>query len=139
MKLKIANQAAWEGIHRISFSLPQMRLVYLPPIAQLTIDQAMYYFLSGYTAKVAGTEKGVKEPVATFSACFGSPFMVHHPMVYANFLGEKMKKTGATCWLVNTGWTGGPYGVGSRIKINYTRAMVAAILDNRLDNVELCI
>jgi phosphoenolpyruvate carboxykinase (ATP) len=108
----------------------------LPPIARLTIDQAMYYFLSGYTAKVAGTEKGVKEPVATFSTCFGSPFMVHHPMIYARLLGERMKKTGAACWLVNTGWTGGPYGIGSRIKINFTRAMVASILDNQLDNVD---
>lgn len=108
----------------------------LPPLAKLTIDQAMYYFLSGYTAKVAGTEKGLKEPIATFSACFGSPFMVHHPKVYANLLGEKMNKYGAGCWLVNTGWSGGPYGVGSRIKINYTRAMVVAVLDGILDQAE---
>jgi len=95
----------------------------------------MYYFLSGYTAKVAGTEKGIKEPQATFSTCFGGPFMVHHPMVYANLLREKIEKHGSRCWLVNTGWTGGPYGVGSRIKISYTRAMIESMLKGDLDKV----
>src|SRR5262249_29831760 len=85
----------------------------LPPIARLTPEQAMYHFVSGYTAKVAGTELGVTEPKATFSACFGAPFMPRHPSVYARLLGEKMAKTGARAWLVNTGWTGGAYGVGS--------------------------
>ena len=107
----------------------------LPPVAKLTPAQAMYYFLSGYTAKVAGTEKGIKEPVATFSVCFGGPFMVHHPMVYANLLGEKIQKYNSQCWLINTGWTGGPYGVGSRVKISYTRAMVNAILNDKLERV----
>lgn len=108
----------------------------LPPISKLTPDQAMYHFLSGYTAKVAGTEKGVTEPKATFSACFGAPFMVHHPAVYAELLGEKIQQYNANCWLVNTGWTGGPYGVGHRMEIKYTRAMVNAALDGVLDDVE---
>lgn len=107
-----------------------------PPISRLNPEQAMYHFLSGYTAKVAGTERGVKEPQATFSTCFGGPFMVHHPMVYARLLGEKIKKHNVRCWLVNTGWTGGPYGVGSRVKIGYTRAMVDALLSGALDQVE---
>jgi len=107
----------------------------LPPISRLTPEQAMYHFLSGYTAKVAGTEKGVKEPQATFSTCFGGPFMVHHPMVYAQLLGEKIRKYGSHCWLVNTGWTGGPYGVGKRMKISYTRAMVDALLSGTLNQV----
>jgi len=107
----------------------------LPPISRLSPDQAMYHFLSGYTAKVAGTEKGVKSPQATFSTCFGGPFMVHHPMVYANLLGEKIRKHQAHCWLVNTGWTGGAYGVGQRMKIAYTRAMVTALLNRELDDV----
>jgi len=107
----------------------------LPPISLLTPEQAMYYFLSGYTAKVAGTEKGIKEPQATFSTCFGGPFMVHHPMVYANLLREKIKKHDSRCWLVNTGWTGGPYGVGSRIKIRYTRAMIESMLNGDLEKV----
>ena len=108
----------------------------LPPISKLTIEQAMYHFISGYTAKVAGTEKGVTEPKATFSTCFGAPFMVHHPNVYAKLLGEKIKEHNVTCWLVNTGWTGGPYGVGSRMKIKYTRAMLNAALNGKLDDVE---
>jgi phosphoenolpyruvate carboxykinase (ATP) len=108
----------------------------LPPISRLTPEQAMYHFLSGYTAKVAGTEKGVKEPQATFSTCFGGPFMVHHPMVYARLLGEKIRKHQARCWLVNTGWTGGPYGVGQRMKIAYTRTMIDALLSGKLDGVE---
>ena len=107
----------------------------LPPVARLTPEQAMYYFLSGYTAKVAGTEKGVKEPQATFSTCFGAPFMVHHPMVYARLLGEKIRQHGAQCWLVNTGWTGGPYGEGRRMPIAYSRAVIDAILSGGLDDV----
>jgi phosphoenolpyruvate carboxykinase (ATP) len=108
----------------------------LPPISKLTTEQAMYHFISGYTAKVAGTEKGVTEPKATFSTCFGAPFMVHHPSVYAKLLGEKIKKHNVKCWLVNTGWSGGPYGVGSRMKIQYTRAMLNAALTGKLDDVE---
>jgi len=107
----------------------------LPPIARLTPEQAMYHFLSGYTAKVAGTEKGVTEPQATFSACFGAPFLPLHPGEYARLLGEKIEQHGAKVWLVNTGWSGGPYGVGSRMKIAYTRAMVRAALDGALDDV----
>jgi phosphoenolpyruvate carboxykinase (ATP) len=108
----------------------------LPPIARLTPAQAMYQFISGYTAKVAGTEKGVKEPQPTFSTCFGAPFMVHHPSVYAELLGRKIEQHNVNCWLINTGWTGGAYGVGSRIKIAYTRAMINAALAGKLDNVE---
>jgi len=104
----------------------------LPPISKLTAEQAMYHFLSGYTAKVAGTEKGVTEPTATFSTCFGAPFMVHHPTVYAKLLGERIAKHEVTCWLVNTGWTGGAYGVGERMAIAHTRAMVNAALEGTL-------
>jgi phosphoenolpyruvate carboxykinase (ATP) len=107
----------------------------LPPISRLTPEQAMYHFLCGYTAKVAGTEKGIKEPQATFSTCFGGPFMVHHPMVYAQLLGEKIRSHQSHCWLVNTGWTGGAYGVGQRMKIGYTRAMIDALLTGSLDNM----
>lgn len=108
----------------------------MPPIARLTPEQAMYHFLSGYTAKVAGTEEGVKEPSATFSTCFGAPFMVHHPSVYANLLRDKINTHGSRVWLVNTGWSGGPYGVGHRMKIKHTRAMLRAALTGQLDNVE---
>lgn len=108
----------------------------LPPIAKLTPEQAMYHFLSGYTAKVAGTEKGVTEPKATFSTCFGAPFMVLHPSVYAKLLGDKIQKYNVKCWLVNTGWTGGQYGEGSRMKISFTRTMLNAALSGELDNVE---
>lgn len=104
----------------------------LPPVARLTHEQAMYHFLSGYTAKVAGTEKGIKEPEATFSTCFGAPFMVLHPGVYADLLGKQMDAHQSACWLVNTGWSGGPYGVGKRMKISYTRAMIRAILNGSL-------
>lgn len=107
----------------------------LPPISKLTPEQAMYHFLSGYTAKVAGTEKGVTEPQATFSTCFGAPFMVHHPTVYARLLGEKIAQHEVNCWLINTGWSGGPYGVGQRMSIKYTRAMVRAALNGQLNNV----
>ncbi len=108
----------------------------LPPIAKLTPEQAMYHFISGYTAKVAGTERGVTEPQATFSACFGAPFMAQHPSVYADLLGRKIDEHDAQVWLVNTGWTGGPYGEGHRMKISYTRAMINAALNGELDGVE---
>jgi len=104
----------------------------LPPVARLSPEQAMYHFLSGYTAKVAGTERGITEPQATFSTCFGAPFMVLHPGVYADLLGKHMAEHNAACWLVNTGWSGGPYGVGQRMKIKYTRAMIRAILNGSL-------
>jgi phosphoenolpyruvate carboxykinase (ATP) len=106
----------------------------LPPIARLTREQAMYYFLSGYTAKVAGTERGVTEPQATFSACFGAVFLVWHPTKYADMLGKLIDKHGSTVWLVNTGWSGGGYGVGKRMKLSYTRAMVRAVLSGELKN-----
>nr|WP_290668933.1 phosphoenolpyruvate carboxykinase (ATP) [Ardenticatena sp.] len=108
----------------------------LPPISRLTPEQAMYYFISGYTAKVAGTERGITEPQATFSECFGAPFLPRTPTLYAKMLGELMTKHNAKVWLVNTGWTGGPYGVGRRMKLDYTRAMVRAALNNRLNDVE---
>jgi phosphoenolpyruvate carboxykinase (ATP) len=107
----------------------------LPPIARLTPQQAMYHFLSGYTAKVAGTERGVTEPQATFSACFGAPFLPLNPGTYARMLGERIARHGVRCWLVNTGWTGGPYGEGHRLKLAHTRAMVRAALDGRLNTV----
>ncbi|MBX3066474.1 MAG: phosphoenolpyruvate carboxykinase [Anaerolineae bacterium] len=109
----------------------------LPPIARLTPSQAMYHFLSGYTAKVAGTERGVTEPQATFSTCFGAPFMTLPPTAYANLLGEKIAQHNVNVWMINTGWSGGPYGVGKRIKIAYTRAMITAILDGSLQDVEM--
>ena len=108
----------------------------LPPIARLTREQAMYHFLSGYTAKVAGTEKGVTEPKATFSACFGEPFLPLRPSRYAQLLGSLVDDHDAATWLVNTGWTGGPYGKGQRMKLQYTRAMVAAALNGDLESVE---
>ncbi len=108
----------------------------LPPISRLTPEQAMYYFLSGYTSKLAGTEKGLgKEPQATFSACFGAPFLPLHPSVYADLLGEKISKHKSRVWLVNTGWTGGPFGTGERIRLPYTRAMVDAAMAGELDGV----
>ncbi|HXE84462.1 MAG TPA: phosphoenolpyruvate carboxykinase (ATP) [Gemmatimonadales bacterium] len=107
----------------------------MPPIAKLTPEQAMYHFLSGYTAKVAGTERGVTEPKETFSACFGAPFLPLPPTVYATMLGERIAKHGVVCWLVNTGWTGGPYGVGHRMSLKYTRAMIRAALSGQLDHV----
>jgi phosphoenolpyruvate carboxykinase (ATP) len=108
----------------------------LPPVSRMTPEQAMYHFLSGYTAKVAGTEKGVTEPTATFSTCFGAPFMVLHPGVYAGLLGKKIEEHKADCWLVNTGWSGGAYGEGKRMSIKHTRAMIRAILDGSLAKVE---
>ena len=108
----------------------------LPPISKLTPGQAAYHFISGYTAKVAGTEEGIDEPTPNFSACFGAPFMPLHPTRYAEMLSAKMKETGVNVWLVNTGWTGGPYGVGSRMKLKYTRAMIAAALEGKLENMD---
>lgn len=108
----------------------------LPPISKLTVGQAMYHFISGYTAKVAGTEEGVTEPSTTFSACFGEPFLPLHPTKYAELLGEKMKTTDVNVWLVNTGWSGGPYGVGSRLSLKYTRSMITAALNGDLNDVE---
>jgi phosphoenolpyruvate carboxykinase (ATP) len=107
----------------------------LPPISRLTADQAQYHFISGYTAKLAGTEVGVKEPQATFSACFGAPFMPRHPGEYAAMLAERLEGHNVRAWLVNTGWTGGPYGTGERMNINHTRSMVRAALSGALDDV----
>ncbi len=108
----------------------------LPPVSRLDPAQAMYHFISGYTAKVAGTEMGVTEPQATFSSCFGAPFLVWHPTKYAELLAERIRKTGANVWLVNTGWTGGPYGVGKRMSIAHTRAIIDAIHDGSLAKTE---
>jgi phosphoenolpyruvate carboxykinase (ATP) len=108
----------------------------LPPISKLTPEQAMYYFLSGYTAKVAGTERGVTEPQATFSACFGAVFLVWHPTKYAEMLGQLLAQHRAQVWLVNTGWSGGAYGVGKRMKLAHTRAMVRAAVAGQLDGVD---
>ena len=107
----------------------------LPPLAKLNAEQAMDMYLAGYTAKLAGTERGVKHPEATFSACFGAPFLPRHPKVYAAMLGKIMAKHNVRCFLLNTGWTGGAYGTGSRIKLSETRAMLAAILSGQLDQV----
>ena len=108
----------------------------LPPVSKLTPEQAMYHFMSGYTAKVAGTEAGVTEPQATFSTCFGAPFMPLPPKVYAEMLGRRLREHNAQCWLVNTGWQGGPYGIGKRMSLPYTRAMVNAMVEDKLANVE---
>jgi phosphoenolpyruvate carboxykinase (ATP) len=109
----------------------------LPPIARLDMNQAMYHFISGYTSKIAGTEMGLGiEPEITFSACFGGPFMVHHPFYYADLLRQKMEKQGSKCWLVNTGWVGGKFGVGKRISIRHTRNMLNAVLDGKIDKVK---
>ena len=108
-----------------------------PPIAKLSTEQAMYHFISGYTSKVAGTEIGLREePELTFSACFGGPFMAHPPSFYADILRNKILRYGATCWLVNTGWVGGPYGIGKRISIKYTRNLLKSALEGKLDNIE---
>ena len=108
----------------------------MPPVARLTKEQALYYFISGYTAKIAGTEAGVTEPKATFSACFGAPFIPLHPRKYAEMLGQKIAAHGVKVWMVNTGWTGGAYGTGSRIQLRYSRAMIHAALNGALDQVE---
>jgi len=108
----------------------------LPPVSRLDKGQAMYHFISGYTAKVAGTEAGIDEPQTAFSACFGSPFLPLHPTKYAEMLGEKMDQHDVKVWLVNTGWSGGEYGTGERIRLKYTRAMITAALEGKLDNVD---
>jgi len=108
----------------------------LPPVAKLTPGQAMYQFISGYTAKVAGTETGITEPKSTFSACFGAPFMPLHPGKYAAMLGQKIRENNVKVWLINTGWSGGPYGIGTRIRLKITRAIINAVLDGGLDTVE---
>merc|ERR1712154_548375 len=108
----------------------------LPPISKLSHDQVMYHFIPGYTAKVAGTEEGVTEPQATFSACFGAPFLVWHPYVYAEMLAAKLEQVGASAYLGNTGWVGGPYGTGNRCSLKYTRQLIDAIHDGSLANVE---
>src|SRR5690606_1854809 len=105
----------------------------LPPISKLTPGQAAYHFISGYTAKVAGTEAGIDEPVPSFSACFGAPFMPLHPTKYAEMLSRKMQEAGVNVWLINTGWTGGPYGIGKRMALKYTRAMISAAMDGSLE------
>ena len=109
----------------------------LPPVSRLSPEQAMYHFISGYTARVAGTEKGVTEPSPVFSACYGAPFMPLHPRRYAELLGERIRRHGVKVWLINTGWTGGPYGVGERVAIPHTRAMVNAALDGKLDDIPM--
>jgi phosphoenolpyruvate carboxykinase (ATP) len=123
------------GIPKNIFFLTADAYGVLPPISKLTKAQAMYHFISGYTAKVAGTEVGIKEPQAAFSACFGAPFMPQHPAKYAEMLGKKMVENEVNIWLVNTGWTGGPFGVGSRMKLKYTRAMITAALNGQLEDV----
>jgi phosphoenolpyruvate carboxykinase (ATP) len=127
-----AERSGMAGHPRTIIMLAADAFGVLPPVARLTPAQAMYHFLSGYTAKVAGTEAGVTEPSATFSVCFGAPFMALPPTVYATLLGERIAEHGVQVWLVNTGWTGGPYGEGSRMKIAYTRAMVRAAIEDRL-------
>ncbi|SMD35966.1 phosphoenolpyruvate carboxykinase (ATP) [Reichenbachiella faecimaris] len=123
------------GIPRNIFFLTCDAFGVMPPIQRLSTDQAMYHFISGYTSKVAGTEEGVTEPMPVFSACFGAPFMPLHPSEYAKLLGKKLEENSTNVWLINTGWTGGAYGVGSRIKLKYTRAMISAALSGVLDNV----
>lgn len=107
----------------------------LPPISKLTVGHAMYHFISGYTSKIAGTEEGITKPILTFSACYGAPFLPLHPGFYADMLGKKLKEHEVKVWLVNTGWTGGPYGTGARIRLEYTRCMITAALNGQLDNV----
>ena len=131
-----AQEPSVGGIPKNIFFLTCDAYGVLPPISKLTPGQAMYQFISGYTAKVAGTEAGVTEPKPTFSACFGAPFMPLHPGKYAEMLGRKMQQHKVNVWLINTGWTGGPYGVGNRMKLSYTRAMITAALEGRLDAVE---
>lgn len=124
------------GIPKNIFFLTCDAFGVLPPISKLTKGQAMYQFISGYTAKVAGTEAGVTEPTTTFSACFGAPFLPLHPTKYAEMLGKKIEESGATVWLLNTGWSGGAYGTGERMKLKYTRAMITAALEGKLDGVK---
>ncbi len=131
-----AIEAGYAGHPENVFFLTADAFGVMPPIARLDAEQAMYYFLSGYTSKLAGTEKGLgSEPQATFSTCFAAPFLPLHPSIYSELLGEKIATHQVQVWLINTGWTGGPYGVGSRIKLPYTRAMVNAALNHQLDDV----
>ncbi|MGY6559995.1 MAG: phosphoenolpyruvate carboxykinase (ATP) [Nitritalea sp.] len=123
------------GIPKNIFFLTADAFGVIPPISRLNKSQAMYHFISGYTAKVAGTEVGITEPKTTFSACFGAAFLPLHPTAYATLFGEKMEQHDVKVWLINTGWTGGPYGIGSRMKLKYTRAMITAALEGALDNV----
>ena len=131
-----AQQPSIAGLPKNIFFLTCDAFGVLPPISKLTTSQAMYQFISGYTAKVAGTENGVTEPKPTFSACFGAPFMPLHPGVYARMLGEKMERHNVNVWLINTGWTGGSVGSGERIKLQHTRAIITAALENNLNNVD---
>lgn len=131
-----SSKSGTAGHPNIIFFLTADAFGVLPPIARLTPEQAIYYFLLGYTAKVAGTERGVNEPSATFSTCFGAPFMVHSPVVYAKMLGDNIREYGVQVWLVNTGWTGGPFGVGHRINLPNTRAMIRFVLAGKFDEVE---
>jgi len=131
-----AQQPSIGGVPNNLFFLTCDAFGVLPPISKLTAGQAMYQFISGYTAKVAGTETGVTEPKPTFSACFGAPFMPLHPGVYAHMLGDKMQKYKSNVWLINTGWTGGPVGIGHRVNLSYTRAMITAALQGSLSNAE---
>ena len=131
-----AVELSMGGIPKNIFFLTADAFGVLPPISKLDNAQAMYHFISGYTAKVAGTEVGIKEPSTTFSACFGKAFLPLHPTRYAELLGEKLKKNKVNVWMVNTGWSGGPYGIGSRIKLDYTRALITAALNGDLNKVE---
>ena len=131
-----AQEPSIGGLPKNIFFLTCDAFGVLPPISKLTPGQAMYQFISGYTAKVAGTELGVTEPKPTFSACFGAPFIPLHPGKYAKMLGEKMQEHKVNVWMINTGWTGGPYGTGSRMKLKYTRAMITAALEGKLNDVE---
>ncbi len=130
-----ATEPSVAGIPKNIFFLTADAFGVIPPISKLNKSQAMYHFISGYSAKVAGTEVGVTEPKATFSACFGAAFLPLHPTKYATLFGEKMEKHEVDVWLINTGWTGGPYGVGSRMKLKYTRAMISAALEGKLNDV----
>jgi phosphoenolpyruvate carboxykinase (ATP) len=131
-----AQEPSIAGLPKNIFFLTCDAFGVLPPISKLTPGQTMYQFISGYTAKVAGTETGVTEPKPTFSTCFGAPFMPLHPGVYAQMLGDKMQKHEVNVWLINTGWTGGPAGVGHRLELSHTRAMIIAALEGKLNNVE---
>lgn len=130
-----AQEPSIGGLPKNIFFLTCDAFGVLPPISKLTPGQAMYQFISGYTAKVAGTEAGVTEPKPTFSACFGAPFLPLHPGQYAEMLGKKMQEHKVNVWMINTGWTGGPFGTGSRMKLKFTRAMITAALEGKLDNI----
>ncbi|NRA89160.1 MAG: phosphoenolpyruvate carboxykinase (ATP), partial [Rhizobiales bacterium] len=132
-----ANASGTAGMPKNIIMLTADAFGVLPPLAKLTSEQAMYHFLSGYTAKVAGTEKGVTEPEATFSTCFGAPFMSRHPSDYGNLLQDLIKKHDVKCWLVNTGWTGGKYGTGNRMPIKATRALLNAALSGALNDADM--